>query len=148
MRRIVYVDLDDTLCDFMSAFEKAIKDNPSIQYPQSQYRFFANLKPIDGGLDVMQTLKASDRYEPYILSAPSTRNPLSYLEKREWVETHLGYEYCKRLILCPHKGLLKGDYLIDDNVNGKGQDHFEGKLIHFGSSMYPDWHAVRNELGV
>lgn len=148
MRRIVYVDLDDTLCDFKSAFEEAIKDNPSIQYPQSQYRFFANLKPIQGGLEVMQALKASERYDPYILSAPSTRNPLSYAEKREWVETHLGYEYCERLILCPHKGLLKGDYLIDDNVNGKGQDHFEGELIHFGSSMHPDWHAIRTALGV
>lgn len=146
--KIVYIDMDDTLCDFKGAFLKALKKNPAIRYPQSQYRFFANLQPIEGAIETVRDLIASDEYDPHILSAPSIRNPLSYAEKREWVEVHIGYDFCDKLILCPHKGLLKGDILIDDNVEGKGQDLFDGELIHFGSKAFPNWASVRKSLGI
>jgi 5'-nucleotidase len=146
--KIVYIDLDDTLCDFKSAYLDALKQNPGIQYPQSQYRFFANLEPITGAIQAVKDLIDSNEYDPYILSAPSTQNPFSYAEKREWVEIHLGYDFCKKLIICAHKGLLKGDLLIDDNSEGKGQDLFEGELIQFGSSAYPNWTTVRTRLGI
>ncbi|WP_216646157.1 MULTISPECIES: 5' nucleotidase, NT5C type [unclassified Marinobacter] len=140
--------MDDTLCDFKDAFLNAVRMNPAIRYPQSQYRFFANLKPIEGAIETVKDLIDSDEYDPFILSAPSTRNPFSYAEKREWVETYLGYDFCEKLILSPHKGLLRGDFLIDDNSEGKGQDLFRGELIQFGSSAYPDWSAVRTRLGI
>jgi len=41
---------------------------------------------------------------------------------------------------------LKGDILIDDNIKGKGQEIFEGRLIHFGSDQFPDLKSVRREL--
>ena len=50
------------------------------------------------------------------------------------------------LIICSHKGLLKGDILIDDHASGRGQELFEGKLIHFGQDDYPDWETVLNTL--
>lgn len=146
--KVVYVDMDDTLCDFKSAYFNALKENPAIRYPQSQYRFFANLDPIEGAIQAVKDLIDSNAYDPYILSAPSTRNPFSYAEKREWIEAYFGYDFCDKLILCAHKGLLKGDLLIDDNVNGKGQDLFEGELIQFRSCTYPDWAAVRRRLGI
>ena len=145
--KIVYIDMDDTVCDFTGAFSKALKMNAAVRYPQSQYRFFANLKPIEGAIETVKSLIDSDEYDPYILSAPSTRNPISYAEKREWIELHFGYDYCKKLILCGHKGLLKGDLLIDDHIEGKGQEFFTGELIEFGSSAYPNWAAVRARLG-
>lgn len=37
--------------------------------------------------------------------------------------------------------------LIDDNVEGKGQNYFQGELIHFGSQEFPDWMSVRKALG-
>ena len=129
-------------------FSKALKMNPTVQYPQSQYRFFANLRPIEGAIEAVKSLVDSDEYDPYILSAPSTKNPLSYAEKREWIEIYFGYDFCEKLILCGHKGLLKGDLLIDDNHEGKGQDLFEGELIQFGSYAYPNWAAVRTRLGI
>lgn len=146
--KIIFIDMDDTLCDFKSAFLTALKMNPAIQYPQSQYRFFAKLVPIEGAIQAVNALINSDQYDPYVLSAPSTRNPFSYAEKREWIEEQFGYNFCERLILCAHKGLLRGDLLIDDNVEGKGQDKFEGELIHFGSPMFPDWGSVRQKLGI
>jgi 5'(3')-deoxyribonucleotidase len=60
----------------------------------------------------------------------------------------LGYNFVDRLIICSHKGLLKGDILIDDNDSGRGQEHFEGRLIHFGSPQCPDWASVRSTLNI
>lgn len=137
--------MDDVLCDYTSQFNQHIERNPSIRFPQSQYGFFANLKPIDGAIDAMEALLAS-QYEPYILTAPSYMNPMCYTEKRVWVEKHLGMEYVKRLILSPNKSLLNGHYLIDDNHQGKGQDNFKGTLMLFGSEIFPDWAAIRRTL--
>lgn len=117
---IIYLDMDDVLCDFQSSYRKALLDNPSITFPQSQYGFFANLNPIEGAIDAAKALEKSNKYQPYILTAPSLKNPLCYTEKRVWVEKWLGFSYVKKLIICPEKSLLKGDYLIDDNISGKG----------------------------
>ena len=46
-------------------------------------------------------------------------NPLCYIEKRLWVEAHLGFDVVNRLIISAHKGLNKGHFLIDDNVEGR-----------------------------
>ncbi len=145
---LIYIDMDDVLCDFTGAFQKALAANPAIQFPQSQYGFFTNLQPIKGGIESVQAMIASETFDPYILTAPSTKNPLCYTEKRVWIENYFGYDFVKKLIICPNKGLLKGDILIDDHVAGKGQEHFEGRLLHFGSKTYPDWHSIQKELGL
>lgn len=135
--------MDDTICDFKGAYEKAIIENPGIQFPQSQYGFFRNLKPLDGAIEAVQKLHDEyPQYEVYLLTAPSMKNPLCYSEKREWVETYLGYELVERLIISPNKALLKGDVLIDDMTSGKGQEHFEGKILQYGSTEYPDWQTI------
>lgn len=54
----------------------------------------------------------------------------------------------KKLIISPNKSLLKGQYLIDDQASGKGQDAFEGELIHFGSKEFPNWAKVREYLEI
>ncbi len=140
--KIVYVDMDGVLCDFKGAFQTKRSENPDIKYPQSQYGFFRNLLPMPGALDAMNELKRNEKIDLYILTAPSIYNPLSYSEKREWVEKHLGMDMVKKLIISPHKGLNKGDYLIDDNNTGSGQDSFEGELIHFGTKRFSDWNKV------
>ena len=145
---IIYIDMDDVLCDFSGAKKRALELFPGIKYPQSQYGFFEKLAPLKGAIDAIKTLIDSDRCDPYILTAPSTRNPLCYTEKRVWVEKKFGYDFVSKLIICSNKGLLKGDILIDDHMNGKGQENFEGRLIHFGSRQYPDWKAVMQELDI
>ena len=67
-------------------------------------------------------------------------------EKRIWVEEHLGIEITNNLIISSHKGLNKGDYLIDDNVSGQGQEEFEGEILQFGSINYPNWLSVKSYL--
>jgi len=67
--------------------------------------------------------------------------------ERIGVEKHLGFfEFVHNLILATNKGLLKGDYLIDDYVSGRGQEYFEGELIHFDSKQYPDWLSIVERL--
>jgi len=146
--QIVYIDIDDVLADFTSAFDQHIRDRPGIQYPQSQQGFFSSLPEVSGGIAAVKALIDSEKYDPYILSAPSLKNPLSYTEKRLWIEDKFGYDFVDRLILCAHKGLLKGDILIDDNHRGRGQEHFDGELIHFGSDRFPDWESVMKHLEI
>jgi hypothetical protein len=61
------------------------------------------------------------------------------LGEAAWVEDHLGFEAVKRLIISPDNSLLRGHVLIDDHAAGRGQEHFVGELIVFGSPACPDW---------
>ena len=134
--------MDDVLCDFSESYKKSLHDNPKIKYPQSQYGFFRNLKPIVGGVNAVKYLQEQELFDVYILTAPSVRNPLCYTEKRLWIEDYLGMKMVKRLIITPNKGLNRGDYLIDDYDSGKGQENFEGELLKFGSKDYMDWKQI------
>lgn len=145
---IVYIDMDDVLCKFTEAYKKSQELNPLIKFPQSQYGFFSGLAPMEGSIEAALALLNSNCYEPYILTAPSIKNPLCYTEKRVWVEKWLGYAFVDKLIICPNKSLLKGDLLIDDNLSGKGQENFEGKVLHFGSEDYPDWFTISRTLSL
>lgn len=137
---IVHIDMDGVLCDLVGGYRRAREERPDIRYPQSLPGLFESLAPIPGAIDAVNRLRRE--FDVWVLTAPSTRNPLSYTEKRVWIEKHFDYPFTKKLIISPDKGLVKGDYLIDDFVSGKGQERFEGELIQFGSKRFPDWNAV------
>jgi 5'-nucleotidase len=94
-------------------------------------------------IDVYQWLNNQDNVDLYILTAPSVRNPSSYTEKQLWVKQHLGLDAAYKLIISPNKGLNLGHYFIDDYIECKGQENFEGKILQFGSSKYPDCKSIR-----
>ena len=146
MKKIIYVDMDGVLADYDKAFAEVKSHQPDVTYPQSLPQFFENLEPIDGAIDAFKEL--SEKHDVYILTAPSNRNPLSYTEKRLWVENHLGFEATERLIICSNKGLLKGDILIDDNIDGKGQESFEGLVFHFGNETFTHWSKILNKISL
>lgn len=141
---IVYVDMDGVLADYDRAYEEVRMSMPATQYPQSLPGFFTGLHPIRDAITSFHSL--SQHHDTYILTAPSNRNPHSYTEKRLWVEEHLGFEATERLIICSNKGLLKGDILIDDNVDGKGQENFEGQLIPFDHRVEGAWQQIIQQL--
>ena len=143
-KKIIHVDMDDVLCNYKSAFEKALEINPKVGFPQSQFDFYRKLKPLDQAIESVKTLLQKENFDIYILTAPSIYNPSSYTEKRIWIEDFFGMEMVEKLIISPNKGLLKGDYLIDDTPKGRGQENFEGQFIHFGSKEFPTWKVVLN----
>ncbi|MDZ7903454.1 MAG: hypothetical protein U5L01_13300 [Rheinheimera sp.] len=122
--------------------------NPQLLIHSPNLVFISSCKRCPGAIAAMQTLYASTQYTPYILTAPSLRNPWSYTEKRVWVEQHLGFAFVERLIICPNKGLLIGDILVDDQISGRGQELFTGSLWQFGSVECPDWSAVCQRLAI
>lgn len=128
--------MDDTICNFFNGVLNYKRKYPTILYPQSIPGFFINLEPIEGAIDSVNLL--TEKYDVYILTRPSVKNPLCYTEKRMWIEKHFGLEFCSKLIICPNKALLKGDYLIDDFIWAG----FEGYQIVYKSSEFPNWLKV------
>lgn len=143
MKPIIYIDLDDTLCNFSKAYKYALEKEPGIAYPQSQFKFFENLEPIEDSIESYKLLK--DKYTVLILSKPSIYNPLSYTEKRIWVEKYFGFEECNNLILSCDKTLLRGRYLIDD-CSQVGLLNPKWEHIKFGSLKFPNWKVIINYL--
>lgn len=140
-KKIVYIDMDGVLVDFMSGVAKA---EPAYQEqyaatPDYIPGVFNLMDPMPGAIEAVKTL--SGKYDLYILSAPSWGNPLSWMEKRQWVGRYLGELFHKRLILTHHKNLNRGDYLIDDRDRHDAGE-FQGELISFGSDRFPGWPAV------
>ena len=128
------------MCAYTIAHSNALRDNPDVPFPQSVPGFFLALDPIGGAIEAVNELR--NVFDVFVLTAPSTRNAHCYSEKRIWIERHFDYTFTKQLIISPDKGLLKGDYLVDDHTSGKGQDRFDGMLIEFGSDAFPNWDAV------
>ncbi len=136
MKRI-YVDMDDTICDFTAPFKSG---QFKLKYPQSKVGFFFDLEPIEGAIEGMKNLMT--KYDVWILTRPSIKNTNCYTEKAEWIKKYFGEEMLEKLILCPNKSLVKGDYLIDDD-DKHGQLEFEGEHIHFGvDEKFKNWLQV------
>jgi len=140
-KKIVYVDMDNVLVDFPSAFDnvdprllEAYKgDEDEIPH------IFSKMEPVKGAIEAFTYL--SEHFDTYILSTAPWENPTAWSEKLEWVKEHLGKVAYKRLILTHHKNLNVGDFLIDDRPNNGAED-FTGELIRFGGDEFPDWDSV------
>jgi len=143
MKRI-YVDMDGVLADIAKQHLKYKKLFPGQPYPQSQYGFFLDMDAIKDSIKVVKQLMS--HFDVWILTAPSWKNPMCLAEKNMWIRKHFGIEFTEKIIMSSDKSLCKGDYLIDDNKEGRGQDQFEGELILFGSEQFSDWNKVYNYL--
>jgi len=133
----VYIDMDDTICDFTNPFKSG---EFKLKYPQSKVGFFLDLKPLEGSIEGIKELMT--KYDVWILTRPSIKNIHCYTEKAEWIKNNFGESMLEKLIICPNKSLVKGEYLIDDD-NRHGQTEFEGEHIHFGKDQnFMNWSDV------
>lgn len=145
MKKILYIDMDNVLVDFASAFPRL----PPDVFQQYEGRLdevpdiFSLMAPMEGAVAAFHTL--AERFDTYILSTAPWENSSAWHHKLEWVKAHLGAPAYKRLILSHHKNLNAGDFLIDDRTKN-GVDRFQGKHIHFGTPQFQDWPSVLHYL--
>jgi len=131
-KKTVFVDLDDTACNFSKQVSVYKSRFPNVIYPQSQTGFFSTMEPVSGFLEAWNTL--SEYYDLRFLTRPSIYNLSCYGEKAQWVRDNVGdgsANILEKLNICPDKSIVVGDYLIDD-WDIHGQTEFKGEFIHFG----------------
>jgi len=145
MRKILYIDMDNVLVDFPSAFPKLSEDILT-EYADRLDEvpdIFSLMKPVPDAIS--SYAKLSEVFDTYILSTAPWENPSAWSDKLNWVKKYLGDYAYKRLILSHHKNLNDGHILIDDRLKN-GADKFKGEHIHFGTEKFPDWSSVLNYL--
>ena len=135
----IYIDLDGVLADYQKHMDSMLAKGMNKFQIFKMTGIFDKLEPINGAVKTFHFL--TKHFEVYILSTPLWSNPDSWSGKRIWVEKFLGKECKKKLILSHNKGLLKGDYLIDDRT-ANGVLDFEGEHIHFGTTEFQNWELV------
>lgn len=148
-KRILYIDLDNTLVDFESGINRLTEVEAHLydgRYDEAP-GIFARMDPLPGAVEAFELL--SRKFDTYILSTAPWRNASAWSDKLRWVQRYFGasessWAY-KRLILSHHKHLNRGDFLVDDRPNNGAKD-FEGDWIHFGSATFPDWDATTEYL--
>jgi 5'(3')-deoxyribonucleotidase len=141
MKKILYIDMDNVLVDFQSAFTKvSIEILSKYKGREDQIDgIFGLMDPLPNAIESFNEL--ADLFDTYILSTSPWSNESAWIDKIRWVKKYLGEKAKKRLILSHHKNLNLGDFLIDDRTRN-GADQFKGEHIHFGQPKFPNWNAV------
>jgi 5'-nucleotidase len=145
MRKVLFIDMDNVLVDFPSAFSQ-LSPQTLAQYEARLDEvpgIFSKMAPMPGALDAFREL--ASLFDTYILSTAPWKSPSAWSDKPLWVQRYLGEKAYRRLILSHHKNLNHGDFLVDDRTKN-GADQFSGELILFGSEPFPDWPAVQKYL--
>lgn len=129
MKKLIYIDLDDTLADFHAA----CRDQDSKVKERRMYdlNFFYSLEVMPGAKGAIRELLTMG-FDIQILSQPLADCAESYSDKARWVAFHLPHLHDK-IVLTQNKGLHLGHYLIDDNEK-KWKVPFEkngGKFVTF-----------------
>lgn len=145
MAKTVFLDLDDTLADFLGHPKI---DDPAVNGVHAMYDegFFLSLKPMPGAL--VHVRKIIDMgYDVHILTQPVRHSPHSYSEKVKWVAMWFP-ELLGKITMTQDKGLIVGNYLIDDNQ--KWKDGFQkngGMFLHFDkTASEKSWEWMYNFL--
>ena len=89
MKKIVYVDMDNVLVDFQSAFPKLSKDVLE-DYEDNKddiLGIFALMEPMPGAIESF--IELIKHFDTYILSTAPWNNPSAWSDKLLWVKKNL-----------------------------------------------------------
>jgi len=100
--------------------------HPVIESQMRSEDFFAVLEVMPEAQRVMQRLQMN--YEVYIATA-AMEVPTSFEQKFHWLERHFPFIPPSHIVYCGDKGILRADYLIDDNPHQLRRFHGEGILF-------------------
>ena len=138
-KKIVFVDMDGVLADFDGAIAVHILDPPEMFIPG----FFRNLKVMPGAKEGVQALLDNPKLKVYIGTKHTTKTDHSPSEKVGWIREHFPM-LVKKMCIVTDKNLLRGDYLIDDDLRWKD---FQGEFIHFDRTRpEEEWRRVVEKL--
>jgi len=144
--KTLYIDINNTLVNFTAKLEGIASDVLKEFHGREDEipGVFALMPPMPGAVAAFKEL--ARLFGTYILSTAPWLNPSAWQHKLEWVHLHLGRHKgtvaYKRLILTHHKGVNRGDFLVDDRPHKIGPEAFEGEVIGCGSNEFPDWPTV------
>ena len=82
----IYIDMDNTICDYIKKANQIKEALPSVKWPQSLPKFFLDMEPTISAIETVNWLRK--HHDVFILSAPSSRNPNSYTEKFLWIDRY------------------------------------------------------------
>ena len=142
---IILIDMDDVLADFDGEFYRKWSEvHPDIYITSPNERkcfylmeespkeyedmirgiytapgFIKSLPEIPGSINALKDIE-SRGHKIFICTAPLNVYQNCVLEKYEWIEEHIGFEWTKKLILTKDKTLVQGDVLIDDKPEVTG----------------------------
>lgn len=141
--KLLLIDQDGVLADFDLGIREAwlrrygvpaplgerhhfyLRDDMAPAYHQQLHAlysgvgFFANLPPIEAGLDAIQRLLAAG-HDVRICTSPIHDYQHCVTEKFDWVRQHLGESWLSRIVLTKDKTWVRGDILIDDKPQISG----------------------------
>jgi 5'(3')-deoxyribonucleotidase len=104
---------------------------PERQQALSEYMmsedFFAVLRVMPHAQRVLERLQ--HHYEVYIATA-AMEVPSSFNAKFHWLKQHFPFIPASHIVFCGNKGILNGDYLIDDNPRQLRLFRGEGVLFN------------------
>lgn len=140
-KKILFIDMDGVLADFDGYIGK-LRGKPYIRekgvHPPEMWSpgFYTNIPVMDGAREAVDELLHIDTLDIYIgtksSTKPTTGNaPYMFCcpsEKYDWVQAHFP-ELLRKIVIACDKGLLRGDYLIDDT--DRWINKFQGTYIKF-----------------
>lgn len=108
MQKILYIDMDNVLVDFTSAFARV--------QPELLREYDGRLDEVPGIFSLMDPVphaiesfhELATKFDTYLLSTSPWENPSAWSDKLLWVKRHLDQATYKRLILTHHKNLNHG----------------------------------------
>ena len=151
-RRIICVDMDEVIADALG--EHLLRYNrefgESLTTTDLRGRWLSDYVPTDRQDAVVEFLRSEDffavldvmpesqrvlkrlqgEYEIFIATA-AMEVPSSFDAKFKWLERHFPFIPPSHIVFCGDKGILRGDFLIDDNP--RQLRRFQGEGILFGS---------------
>jgi 5'(3')-deoxyribonucleotidase len=137
--KIIFIDMDGVICDFDRKRDELVASGIPEHKALASKGLFETLDPIEGAIETINMLE--ERFEIYFLTTAPWSNTHSWSEKRIWIGNHFDKRFKRKLIISSNKGLLNGDYIIDDRTaNGVGD--FKGTHLHFGTPSFPDWKSI------
>ncbi len=95
--------------------------------------FFAKLEVMPHAQRVLHRLQ--EQYEVFIATA-AMEVPTSFTSKFEWLKAHFPFIRPSHIVFCGDKGILRGDFLIDDNPRQLRRFRGEGILYSAPANVF------------